>query len=212
MRFASGMRFSGIWLHAITASASLSHIASLRCSDNDVLPTPSYDLKGALFTVCTEDVINAPISKIYDALLDFRRYSTWNTFVVEVDLPSDVQGPEDVYPGLSMNFTTAGIIPGANTSSTEVIALLAPDVRGCNGDARRAVNAWGNDDGLGGAFLPAEHPNLLTDLGNGSARMVSYETYYLPGATTLLPLRETLQERFETQGRDLKRFVEEGLR
>ncbi|KAJ0296065.1 hypothetical protein COL516b_011917 [Colletotrichum fioriniae] len=203
---------SGIWLSAITASASLSNIASLRCSSSAILPTPSYDLEGALFTVCTEEVINAPISKIYDALLDFRRYSTWNTFVVDVGLPPEVTGPGDVYVGLSMNFTTAGIIPGVNTSSTEVITLLAPDVRGCDDGATRAVNAWRNDDGLGGAFLPAEHPNLLTDLGNGSVRMVSYETYYLPGATTLLPLKGTLQERFETQGKDLKRFVEGGLR
>ncbi|KXH34259.1 hypothetical protein CNYM01_01064 [Colletotrichum nymphaeae SA-01] len=200
--------FSVSWLFAVTASASLSRIASLRCSSSAILPTPTYDLKGALFTVCTEEVINAPIDKIYNTLLDFRRYSTWNTFVIDVGLPPDVQGPGDVYTGLSMNFTTAGIIPGVNTSSTEVVSSLAPIVCGSDDGATRAVNAWGNDDGLDGAFLPAEHPNLLTDLGNGSVRMVSYETYYLPGATTLLLLKETLQERFETQGKDLKRFVE----
>ncbi|KAK1724979.1 hypothetical protein CaCOL14_010672 [Colletotrichum acutatum] len=199
------------WLYATTASASLSQIASLRCSSSAILPTPTYDLTGALFTVCTEEVINSPINKIYDALLDFRRYSTWNTFVIDVGLPPEVTGPGDVYPGLSMNFTTAGIIPGVNTSSTEVITLLAPDVRGCDDGATRALNVWRNDDGLGGTFLPAEHPNLLTDLGNGSVRMVSYETYYLPGATTLLPLKGTLQERFETQGKDFKRFVEGSL-
>ncbi|KAK1546215.1 hypothetical protein CPAR01_00182 [Colletotrichum paranaense] len=203
---------SSSWLFAVTASASLSDIASLRCSSSAILPTPTYDLKGALFTVCTEEVINAPIDKIYNALLDFRRYNTWNTFVIDVGLPPDVQGPGDVYAGLSMNFTTAGIIPGVNTSSTEVISLLALDVRGSDDGATRAVNAWRNDDGLGGTFLPAEHPNLLTDLGNGPVRMVSYETYYLPGATTLLPLKGTLQERFETQGKDLKRFVEGSLR
>ncbi|WYZ35763.1 hypothetical protein EsH8_X_000410 [Colletotrichum jinshuiense] len=200
------MRFlSSACLFAGAAGASLSSIASQRCSDG-LLSTPSFQLTGALFTVCAEAVINAPIGKIYEALIDFRRYSTWNTFVVEAVPPPGVLGPGDVYVGMPMAFTSAGLIPGANASSNEIVTVLEPSLA-C-GTPPRAVNAWRNDDGLNNTLLPAEHPNLLTDLGNGSVRIVSFETYYLPGAATVIVLKGALEERFAAQAQDLKRFVE----
>ncbi|GKT65739.1 hypothetical protein ColTof4_03496 [Colletotrichum tofieldiae] len=203
--------FTSAWLFAVTAQASLSSIASLRCSDG-LLPTPSYNLTRALFTVCTEETINAPIQAIYDTVIDFRRYSEWNTFVVEAVPPPTVQGPEDAYLEMPVKFTSAGIIPFFNASSNEVVTLLAPDVEDEDGLGRvRAVAGWRNDDGFNGYVLAAEHPNILTDLGNGSVRMISYETFYLPGAALLLLSKGTLQERFDTQARDLKRYLERGL-
>ncbi|GKT49576.1 uncharacterized protein ColSpa_09757 [Colletotrichum spaethianum] len=202
---------SSTWLFAATAQASLSSIAPLRCSDG-LLATPSYNLTRALFTVCAEVIIDAPIQAIYDTVIDFGRYSEWNTFVVEAVPPPNVQGPEDVYLEMPVKFTSAGIIPLFNASSNEVVSVLAPDVEDDDGLGRvRAVSAWRYDDGLNGYGLLAEHPNLLTDLGNGSVRMVSYETFYLPGAALLLLSKGTLRERFDTQATDLKRYLEGGL-
>ncbi|TQN69586.1 hypothetical protein CSHISOI_05909 [Colletotrichum shisoi] len=200
--------FSSAWLFAVAAQASISSLVSLRCSGG-VLPTPTYNLTRALFTVCAEDILDVPIQAIYDTLIDFGRYSEWNTFVVNAVPPPGFQGPDDVYHGMPVKFTSAGIIPRFNASSNELITLLAPDVEDADGQGRvRAAVAWRNDDGFNGYFLPAEHPIFLTDLGNGSVRMVSYETFYLPGAALLWFSQSTLKERFETQGKDLKKYLE----
>lgn len=61
------------------------------------LPTPTYGTKGAVFTVCGELIINAPRQTVYDVILDFQKYHLWNSFVVDVQLPSNVmETPEDV--------------------------------------------------------------------------------------------------------------------
>ena len=57
-------------------------------------------------------------------------------------------------------------------------------------------------------FMAAEHPNVLTDAGNGFTRYVSWETYYLPGGVLLLTLQAQLKTQFIQQGKDLKKYVE----
>ena len=185
--------------------------AALLCPEDPdaTLPTPTYGTKKGAFLVCTEELIAAPPRAVYDALLDFRRYGAWNTFVVDVGLPADTgETPAGVYVGLAMTLTTAGLLDGINTTSTEVVsALLLPD--GGEDDAGFMMNAWRVEDGLGGAIIAAEHPNVLVDLGGGVTRYLSYETYYPGLATpTVLLLRKKLQERFVQQGRDLKVYVE----
>jgi hypothetical protein len=190
---------------------------SLVCSSNGgKLPTPTYGGAGILFTACTELLINAPLSKIYNTIIDFQRYGAWNSFVPAVSLPPGVVTPGGVYVGMKMGFTSTGLIPGVNTSSTEVVTVLSPPgspqltsnpTPGAQ-HGQQAIAAWRSDDILNGTLLPAEHPNLLTDFGNGSVRYVSYETYYIPGAVALLGLKANLQKEFEQQGLDLKRYVE----
>lgn len=104
-----------------------------------------------------------------------------------------------------MTFTNNGLVPGLNVSSDEVVSLLEEDVYG---DGRVAINAWGND-----GFGPkAQHPNILTDLGGGVTRVVSYESYYglVLGGVTGLVLKDALQRQFEAQVEDLKVYVEGG--
>ena len=182
--------------------------AALRCpKDQDAThPTPTYGTKKGAFLICTEELIAAPPQVIYDALLDFRRYGAWNTFVVDVGLPADTgETPDGVYVGLAMTLTTSGLLDGINTTSTEVVSALLRD----DGGAGFMMNAWRVEDGLGGSLIAAEHPNVLVDLGGGVTRYLSYETYYPGLATpTVRLLREKLQERFVQQGRDLKAYVE----
>ena len=178
---------------------------SITCSADSILPTPTYGLTDAIFTVCTETLISAPLPLIYNTLLSFRNYPTWNTFVVDVALPPNVLNASDVYVGMQMTFTTEGIIPLLNTTSVEDITVLSPPDAGGNA----ANMAWRDDNGeVGDLFLTAEHPNILTEVEDGVTRYVSYETYYNAGAVLLLAFEENLQTEFDNQGANLKAYVE----
>lgn len=68
---------------------------------------------------------------------------------------------------------------------------------------------WRLDEGaVGDLLFQAEHISLLWDLGNGTTKYVSWETYYGPLALVNLLLMSNLQMEFENQGRDLKARVE----
>jgi len=183
----------------VLASYPVQSLRNARC--NGILPTPTYGVTGSLFTVCAEELIAAPVSRIYDTLIDFRNYHIWNSFVIDVKVPATVINPSDVSVGMSMDFTTQGLLPLLNSTSTEIVTVLSPGTD-------FAVNAWRSDDKLNGMFMAAEHPNVLTDAGNGLTRYVSWETYYLPGGVLLLTLQAQLKTQFIQQGKDLKKYVE----
>ncbi|KAJ6457733.1 hypothetical protein C8R45DRAFT_1032909 [Mycena sanguinolenta] len=191
--------------------------ASLHCPSNSVdgLPTPTYGSDQIVFTVCAELNINAPLIDVYNAILDFQAYPSWNTFVFAVDLPCNVTTtPTDNYIGMPMTFHTAGVLPPFNATSNEVLTVL--DYANAAG---YSLSAWRYDDGLGGVGMRAEHPNVLVDMcrcvgcpissGSGVTRYLSFETYYVGTETVLiLPLKRNLQMAFEKQGADLKAYVE----
>ena len=122
-----------------------------------------------------------------------------NTFVPQVSIDPNITTPDDVYVGLSMIFTSTGLMPGVNTTSTEVISVL-------NETDRVAVAAWGSNDPV--EDLRAEHPTVLTACADGLTRSVSYETYYGAGAVAVLALAANLQREFVRENEDLQGFVE----
>ncbi|ORY58383.1 uncharacterized protein BCR38DRAFT_499937 [Pseudomassariella vexata] len=177
--------------------------ASLRCPSDSTskLPTPNYGSDNAVFMICTETIINASPQAVYNAVLDFKSYDVWNSFVFHVDLPANVTvTPEDVYVGMPMPLHTYGVLPLINTTSDEEMTVLD----GCATDGC-LLTAWRSDV----VGTKAEHPSIVTDQGNGMSRYISYETYYeailTPGVWTL---KGQLQERFQQQGLDLKAYVE----
>ncbi|KAI0387672.1 hypothetical protein F5Y04DRAFT_240724 [Hypomontagnella monticulosa] len=180
---------------------------SLRCPEDplETLVTPTYGTDGAIFTICSELLINAQPLVAYNTILDFKSYPLWNSFVVDVGLPDNVTStPEDIYVGMVMNFISNGLISGLNTTSTEVISTFD-----ASGAAGYLLNAWHYDDGFGGIGTRAEHPNIFTDLGNGSTRYVSYETYYAGLSTgTVALLKDKLQQQWDVQAQDLKAHIE----
>lgn len=174
--------------------------ASIRCPQDSksTLPTPTYGDADAVFTVCTEQLINAPSGLVYDALVDFSSYRLWNSFVVDVEVPPGVRTPADVYVGMPMTFVTSGIVPLVNTTSSEVVTVLD-----------EGLPTWRSNVTMLGAPITAEHPNILVDEGGGVTRYVSYETFYKnPIILSLLASRPTLERLFEQQGKDLKAYVE----
>ncbi|KAK7966506.1 uncharacterized protein PG986_000783 [Apiospora aurea] len=200
---------------------------SIRCpavNSQQTFPTPSYRTEKGLFLVCTELVINATPQEVYHALLDFQAYSAWNSFVRNVALPAEVvKTPDDVYAGLEMRFTTAGIIPLLNTTSNEIVTVMKGsfDDGGSPGEGETApattatqylMAAWRYDDGLHGTASKSEHPNILVDRGDGTTLYISYETFFVgPGTLLLLPLKDTLQKQYTQQGLDLKAYVEKTI-
>ncbi|XDG09555.1 hypothetical protein ABKA04_009170 [Annulohypoxylon sp. FPYF3050] len=180
---------------------------SLHCPSDSLgtLTTPTYGTDGAIFTVCCELLINAPPLAIYNAILDFKSYPKWNTFIPNVTLPSNVTfTPWDLYVGMPMTFTSNGLIGDLNTTSGEILTLFD-----ATGSSDYLINAWRYDDGVGGISARAEHPNVLVDLRNGSTRYLSYETYYAGLSTgTIALLKEQLKNQFDIQGQDLKAYVE----
>ncbi|KAI0848287.1 hypothetical protein F5Y00DRAFT_238765 [Daldinia vernicosa] len=181
---------------------------SLHCPEDPTatLVTPTYGAEGAIFTICSELVLDntGPLTA-YNAILDFKSYPRWNSFIIDVALPDNVTStPDDIYVGMTMQFTSNGLIGSLNTTSTEVISLLDP-----SGAEGYLINAWHYDDGIGGVGSRAEHPNVFVDLGNGSTRYLSYETYYAGLSTgTIALLKLQLQHQWDIQVRDLKVYVE----
>lgn len=174
--------------------------ASIRCPQDSksTLPTPTYGDTGAVFTVCSEQLIHAPSELVYDALVDYSSYHLWNSFVVDVEVPTGVRTPKDVYIDMPMTFTTSGIIPLVNTTSDEVVTVLDKN-----------LPTWRSNITVLGELVTAEHPNILVDEEGGFTRYVSYQTYYKnPLIVALLATRPTLQRLFERQGEDLKAYVE----
>ena len=102
-------------------------------------------------------------------------------FVIDVQARNGYSLDQSPAPlGFQMTLTTSGLLPGINTTSDEMVSITAPYVTTLNG-SYAAINGW----------LPqivgvkAEHPNVLTDLGGGMTRYVSYESYYEVSAVLL---------------------------
>lgn len=119
--------------------------------------------------------------------------------------------------GTKVKFITRGLIGSLNTTSEEIVTVDQKNLfsssssssssEGTEGTASRyAINAW-RYDGVG---QRAEHPNVLTDLGERGTRYVSFESYYGLLAPVTEVLKGKLKSAFEAQADDLKRFVEGG--
>ncbi|KAH8892359.1 hypothetical protein GQ53DRAFT_746218 [Thozetella sp. PMI_491] len=202
--------FIGALAALAQTGAALLDVSNVRCDPNlKTLVTPTFGNGStwfpAAFTVCAEAEINSTISEAYDALLDFKSYGTWNTFVVNVEVPANVTTtPSQVYVGMPMTLTTKGLLPIINSTSNEMISVMdAPGTK----QAGAAVAAWSTDYGFVG--LKAEHPSVLRQLEDGTTLYVSWETYYGPLAYVVGGLlQKSLQEQFENQGEDLKAYLE----
>ncbi|KAI0490579.1 hypothetical protein F4859DRAFT_12911 [Xylaria cf. heliscus] len=215
--FATTTPAAAITSQDATSSASINYpydYSSLACpsSQSSTLITPTYGEDGALFTVCSSIKINAPVSLTRDAILDFKSYSLWNSFVVSVSLPSNVtETPEHDYVGMPMVFATSGLVAGVNTTSAEVLTVVDYAGIGDNGKPYTLV-AWRYNDKLAGIGARAEHPIVVVDSGDGSSLYVSWETYYAGLVTPAIALlKSKLQAQFDAQAADLKAYVEELL-
>jgi len=159
-----------------------------------LLPTPTYGIRDAVFTVCAAILIKAPPSVVYNVIYDFDRYNEWNTFVINVELISPPP-PAPYQVGSLMNFTNAGLFPPTNITfnSLEIITVLRPYIEATWKSA--VPNST------------AEHVNLILPIG-GQSLYISYETFYGPTAQGFRPLEPALNHQFRVEARDTKRRAE----
>ncbi|KAI1379282.1 hypothetical protein F4677DRAFT_408507 [Hypoxylon crocopeplum] len=90
-----------------------------------------------------------------------------------------------IFVSMGMEFISTSLTGSLNMANTEVISLF-----NTSSTLDYPINAWRYNDGADGIGLRAEHPNVSADLGNGSTRYLSYETYYLGLSTGTIGLLE----------------------
>ena len=194
----------------VQAGTALVDVSHVQCNPNiKTLETPTFG-KGdfwfpAAFTVCAEATINGTLNEVYDALLDFKSYGSWNSFVVNVGVPADVTNtPSQVYVGMPITLTTRGLLPIINSTTNQVMSLVeAPNSK----TKDYSIAAWTTDYGWAG--LKAEHANIIRKQEDGTALYISWETYYGPLSYLVgALLKDPLQKQFEKQGEDLRVYVE----
>ncbi|KAK8123901.1 hypothetical protein PG999_003819 [Apiospora kogelbergensis] len=77
------------------------------------------------------------------------------------------------------------------------------------GEEDYSINAWRSDLKVADELIRSEHPNVLTDAGEGFTRYVSWETYYEGKSTETFKMLQTqMQALNDQQGQDLKAYLE----
>jgi hypothetical protein len=153
-----------------------------------------------LITAQAAVTINAPIEKVWAAMLDTDKYHTWNTFVINVEKNGDV-----ATPGTKMKFTVKWS-NGKLETSDETIAVVKPP--------------YTDDKGVKSAEWNYTFTGLLHDLNLvRGTRLQTLEQ--LPDGTTLystyeefkgllnifVPLAK-VQDGFERHAQSLKIYAE----
>ncbi|KAF2836870.1 hypothetical protein M501DRAFT_987129 [Patellaria atrata CBS 101060] len=206
---------SGLLLLLSSLATSTPYTGPLTCLPSGTLmPTPSYPLtqtSNPIFTVCSTLSISPPQTQncthILTALQDFPRYPSWNSFA-----RIDALSPPPLTVGSPILITSFGLFPAGLPSSTvELISFWSESwvARGRQDEGKMVyLTAWKLE--LPGV-MKAEHASTVVDEGDGACRYMSWETYFGPGSVLVREgLGEGLEDGFESQGLELKAWVEGG--
>ncbi|KAI0672203.1 hypothetical protein C8Q78DRAFT_733942 [Trametes maxima] len=188
------------------------------------LPPSSYN---GTFTVNATSVINAPVEKVWDILLDFPNYGAWNPFVYvpllllvehrtgvlssladlsrsqvitdENQKPLADQTPVEGAYLLMQVHIPATLNPAAlNTTAFEIVSHLEPDTH--RAAWRNLLPEW---------FIHAERWQAVSTVGGGQTLYESREVFAGSAASTLeFFLGKALQDSFVAQAQALKTYAE----
>ncbi|KAK8117934.1 uncharacterized protein PG998_006215 [Apiospora kogelbergensis] len=93
--------------------------------------------------------------------------------------------------------------------STSTFATSEKKAVAATGEEDYSINAWRSDLKVADELIRSEHPNVLTDAGEGFTRYVSWETYYEGKSTETFKMLQTqMQALNDQQGQDLKAYLE----
>lgn len=146
-------------------------------------------------------VINAPIEKVWAAMLDISRYPQWNPFIIKVETAGDIG-----VAGTDMKLTVRWANGGLQTSN-EQIALVKPPIRGTN----NLIEAEWHYVFKG----PLHTLNLvrgiriqkLLSLSDSTTQYATYEEFN--GLLKMFVPLAKVQDGFERHATALKKFVEQ---
>lgn len=133
--------------------------------------------------------IEAPIDSVWQALVDFERYSAWNTFTPQVQSDLQVGSPVRLHV----------VMPGRSSSQrTEWINLIEPGQTIC----------WGMCFGHP-ALLCANRWQILQDLGNDRTQYLTVDKFSGMMVPLVLALYgEPMRIGFQSVADNLKQWVE----
>jgi hypothetical protein len=138
----------------------------------------------------TEITVQAPLERVFDLLVDFSAYGSWNPFVVEVT------GASRAAEGVRMRFK----LPwreGRFMYSDEQVTRVQPPEGGT------ALVAWRYDSPLARwGLLRSERVQILRRLPDGFTAYTTEEVFHGP-ASALVPVR-WVQAGFEAQARAIR--------
>ncbi|KAF2679176.1 hypothetical protein K458DRAFT_315372 [Lentithecium fluviatile CBS 122367] len=170
---------------------------SINCIGDKILPTPTYGLSGANFSVCATINIKAPITVVSNAILDVNNYKNWNTFVYNATPPADVKTAADIKVGQSIVFNSRGIPAGATSVGTDIVTFVQ----------RPYFAAWKNIENE--AFIGhSEHCFLFAACADGSTQFTHWQTQYGLNAGVIYGLKPDFQRAYEVEANDLKKYAE----
>ncbi|KAK4964007.1 hypothetical protein LTR66_012525 [Elasticomyces elasticus] len=165
---------------------------------------------GGLFSSYAACTINAPASKVFEAILDTPSWPQWNTFVPSATVtkqPHAQEGDSRLAVGTCMTFKVS-MTSTVSTISKEVVSII----ENITPENRVGRICWSLDNS--GMLTPsfmirAERVNEIEDNGDGTCEYRTWETFAGPAARFVKwKYEQTLQERFEDWVRDLREFVE----
>jgi hypothetical protein len=139
--------------------------------------------------IYTEVIINASKDKVWNALLDFQNYSSWNTFITKIEGNSDLGGKIEakMSPPIGLPITFEGAI--------------------CRNIPNKTL-AWNGYIIAQWLFAPI-HIFEIEEKSENEVLFIhreEYEGIIIPFVKFMLPT--LIGKRFEVMNQDLKKFVE----
>ncbi|KAF1936825.1 hypothetical protein EJ02DRAFT_413392 [Clathrospora elynae] len=196
MLFTHNLLAAFLVAHVVGTPTSTPDYNNIYCAYGAILPTPTYGLKDAVFTVCGTSEVRGSVQAVSNAILDFNCYYKWNTFITNASLP--VCTPDCVYaPGLQIAFTSTGIVPDMTTVGNDVTTYIQ----------RPYFFAWKNTESPDQTGI-SEHVSVFVPLSGGKVRYTHWQTQYGAGAKNLLAVEDAFQSQFQKQADELKVYVE----
>lgn len=152
-----------------------------------IIPDEQHLAPNTAYTECT---IKAPVNVVWDALVDFANYDTWNTFTYDVNMPHFDVGEEFVF--------TVNLAKWMQRKQRERIQVIAP----------QQVLAWSYPHDQN-PWLNATRYQVVVPLDETTTRYQTWETFTgLLVPVIRLTVFNMVQRGFEACARDLKRHCE----
>lgn len=152
-------------------------------------------------TAQAQIVINAPIEKVWAAMMDTSQYAQWNPFIIKVDNLGDVS-----VAGTDMKLTVRWANGGLQTSN-EQIALVKPPFLNGNGDIEAEWHYIFKGPLHTLNLVRGTRIQKLVSLSDSTTQYCTYEEFH--GLLKMFVPLSKVQDGFERHAKALKKYLEQ---